>query len=117
MESLAVAAWTTWAASRSAATGLFRMARSIAAATSSRRAPEPRGSGGWRQVAWRDERTHPFKRLILVSNPVELADLAELFTPRYIVHRLAELVDHNADDMRIARELRHLRPWLDRDRF
>ena len=52
-----------------------------------------------------------------VSNPVELADLAELFTPRYIVHRLAELVDHNADDMRIARELRHLRPWLDRDRF
>jgi hypothetical protein len=43
--------------------------------------------------------------------------LAELFTPRYIVHRLAELVDQNADDVRIARELRHLRPWLAGSRF
>jgi hypothetical protein len=47
-----------------------------------------------------------------VSNPLELAHLADLFTPRYILHRLAELVDEDVTDGRIARELRHLRPWL-----
>ena len=52
-----------------------------------------------------------------VSNPAELADLSELFTPTYIVHRLAELVDQNSDDRRIAQELRHLRPWLDLKTF
>jgi hypothetical protein len=52
-----------------------------------------------------------------VSNPAELADLSELFTPRYIVHRLAELVDQDSDDRRIAQELRHLRPWLDLKTF
>ena len=45
-----------------------------------------------------------------VSNPVELAHLADLFTPRYIVHRLAELIDHNVADSRIAQELRHFVP-------
>ena len=52
-----------------------------------------------------------------VSNPVELAHLTDLFTPRYIVHRLAELVDQNLADNRIAQELRYLRPWLDLRNF
>ena len=52
-----------------------------------------------------------------VSNPVELAHLADLFTPRYIVHRLAELVDQNVTDSRLAQELRYLRPWLDLRNF
>ena len=52
-----------------------------------------------------------------VSNPVELAHLADLFTPRYIVHRLADLIDHNVVDSRIAEELRHLRPWLNLRNF
>ncbi|MDH5498850.1 MAG: plasmid pRiA4b ORF-3 family protein [Nitrospira sp.] len=46
------------------------------------------------------------------SGPVELALLAELLTPRSLVHRLAELIDGNFVDCRIAQELRHLRPWL-----
>jgi len=53
----------------------------------------------------------------LQPHPAELADLSELFTPRYIVHRLAELVDQDSDDRRIAQELRHLRPWLDLKTF
>jgi hypothetical protein len=52
-----------------------------------------------------------------VSNPVELAHLADLFTPRYIVHRLAELIDQNVADNRIVQELRYLRPWLDLRNF
>ena len=52
-----------------------------------------------------------------VSNPVELADLSDLFTPRYIVYRLAELIDHNVADSRIAQELRYLRPWLNLRNF
>jgi len=52
-----------------------------------------------------------------VSNPAELADLSELFTARYIVHRLAELVGQDSDDRRIAQELRHLRPWFDMKTF
>jgi len=52
-----------------------------------------------------------------VANPVELAHLTDLFTPRYIVHRLAELVDQNVADNRIAQELRYLRPWLDLRNF
>ena len=52
-----------------------------------------------------------------VSGPVELAHLADLFTPRYIVHRLAELVDGDVADCRVAQELRHLRPWLNRRNF
>lgn len=52
-----------------------------------------------------------------VSNPVELAHLADLFTPRYIVHRLAELVDQKVTDSQLAQELRHLRPWLDLRNF
>jgi hypothetical protein len=47
-----------------------------------------------------------------VSGPVELAYLAELFTPRSVVHRLAELMDGHVVDGRLAQELRHLRPWL-----
>ena len=52
-----------------------------------------------------------------VSNTVELAHLVDLFTPRYIVHRLAELIDHNVADSRIAQELRPLRPWLNLRNF
>jgi hypothetical protein len=37
-----------------------------------------------------------------------------LFTPVYIVHRLAEMLDAGFTTEHIA-ELRHLRPWMDRD--
>lgn len=52
-----------------------------------------------------------------VSSAPELASLAELFTPGYVVHRLTEMVDSNCDDGQLARELRHLRPWLELKRF
>ena len=52
-----------------------------------------------------------------VSSPRELADFADLFTPRYMVHRLAEMIDNGVDDRRIARELRYLRPWLQLKQF
>ncbi len=45
-----------------------------------------------------------------VSGPIELTHLAELFTPHYVVHRLAELIDRKVSDNRIAQELRYLRP-------
>ena len=52
-----------------------------------------------------------------VSSPQELAEFADLFTPRYMVHRLAEMIDNGVDDRRIARELRYLRPWLQLKQF
>ena len=43
--------------------------------------------------------------------------MAELFTPRYMVYRLAEMIDHGVDDLYTARELRYLRPWLRLNQF
>jgi hypothetical protein len=50
-------------------------------------------------------------------SPRELADLAELFTPQFVLHRLTDLIDQQATDAQLAQELRHLRPWLTADRF
>jgi hypothetical protein len=56
----------------------------------------------------------PLDRL---NSPQELSQLTDLFTPRYVIHRLAELVDQNLEDHRIAQELRCLRPWLTAGKF
>ena len=50
-------------------------------------------------------------------SPRELTDLAELFTPQFVLHRLTALIDQQATDARLAQELRYLRPWLTADRF
>jgi hypothetical protein len=38
--------------------------------------------------------------------------MQDLFTPRYILHHLAEMTDRGHDDRRIAEQVRYLRPWL-----
>jgi hypothetical protein len=50
-------------------------------------------------------------------SPRELADLTELFTPQFVLHRLTGLIDQQVPDAQLAQELRHLRPWLTADRF
>ena len=50
-------------------------------------------------------------------SPRELADLAELFTPQFVLYRLTALIDQQSTDAQLAQELRYLRPWLTADRF
>ena len=50
-------------------------------------------------------------------SPRELADLVELFTPQFVLHRLTDLIDQQATDAQLAQELRYLRPWLTAGRF
>ena len=51
------------------------------------------------------------------GSPRELSNLAELFTPQFVLRQLTELVDREASDAQLAQHLRHLRPWLTADRF
>jgi hypothetical protein len=51
------------------------------------------------------------------TNPQELTNLAELFTPQLVLHQLTELVDRGSSDMQLAQHMRHLRPWLTAERF
>ena len=50
------------------------------------------------------------------SGPDGLAEFRELFTPRYILHRLAGILDDGPTEQGIA-ELRHLRPWITLHQF
>ena len=52
-----------------------------------------------------------------VGSPQEFQHMQDLFTPRYILHHLAEMTDRGHDDRRIAEEVRYLRPWLTRGEF
>jgi hypothetical protein len=52
-----------------------------------------------------------------VASPQEFHQMQDLFTPGYILHRLADLMDRGHDDRRIAEEVRYLRPWLTRGEF
>jgi hypothetical protein len=51
------------------------------------------------------------------GSPQELSNLAELFTPQFVLHQLTELVDRGTSDAQLAQHMRHLRPWLTADRF
>jgi hypothetical protein len=51
------------------------------------------------------------------GNPQELTNLAELFTPQFVLHQLTELVDRGTSDTQLAQHMRHLRPWLTAERF
>jgi hypothetical protein len=48
------------------------------------------------------------------GGPLAYDSFRDLFTPDYIVHRLAELLDEGWSPEHLA-ELRQLRPWMDRD--
>ena len=50
-------------------------------------------------------------------SPQELTNLAELFTPQFVLHQLTELVDRGSSDAQLAEHMRHLRPWLTAERF
>lgn len=52
-----------------------------------------------------------------VASPQEFRHMQDLFTPRYILHHLAEMTDRGHDDRRIAEEVRYLRPWPTRGEF
>jgi hypothetical protein len=52
-----------------------------------------------------------------VASPQEFHHIKDLFTPAYILHRLAEMIDRGHDDQRIANEVRYLRPWLTAGEF
>ena len=51
------------------------------------------------------------------GSPQELANLAELFTPHFVLHQLTELVDRGSSDAQLAQHMRHLHPWLTAERF
>jgi hypothetical protein len=51
------------------------------------------------------------------GSPQELTNLAELFTPQFVLRQLTELVDRGASDAQLAQHMRHLRPWLTAERF
>jgi hypothetical protein len=51
------------------------------------------------------------------ASPRELTNLAELFTPQFVLHQLTELVDRGSSDVQLAQHMRHLRPWLTAERF
>jgi hypothetical protein len=51
------------------------------------------------------------------GSPQELINLAELFTPQFVLHELTELVDRGSSDVQLAQHMRHLRPWLTAQRF
>ena len=51
------------------------------------------------------------------ASPQELTNLAELFTPQFVLHQLTELVDRGSSDAQLAEHMRHLRPWLTAERF
>jgi len=50
-------------------------------------------------------------------SPQELTNLAELFTPQFVLHQLTELVDRGSSDAQLAEHMRHLLPWLTAERF
>ena len=50
-------------------------------------------------------------------SPQELSNLADLFTPQFVLNQLTELVDRGASDAQLAQQMRHLRPWLTAGRF
>jgi hypothetical protein len=51
------------------------------------------------------------------ASPQELTNLAELFTPRFVLHQLTALVYRGSSDVQLAQHMRHLRPWLTAKRF
>jgi hypothetical protein len=51
------------------------------------------------------------------GSPQELSNLADLFTPQFVLNQLTELVDRGASDAQLAQQMRHLRPWLTAGRF
>jgi hypothetical protein len=51
------------------------------------------------------------------GSPRELSNLADLFTPQFVLNQLTELVDRGTSDAELALHMRHLRPWLTAERF
>ena len=51
------------------------------------------------------------------GSPQELSNLADLFTPQFVLNQLTELVDRGSSDAQLAQHLRHLRPRLTAERF
>ena len=51
------------------------------------------------------------------GSPQELSNLADLFTPQFVLNQLTELVDRGSSDTQLAQQMRHLRPWLTAERF
>jgi hypothetical protein len=51
------------------------------------------------------------------GNPQELSNLADLFTPQFVLNQLTELVDRGSSDTQLDQQMRHLRPWLTAERF
>jgi hypothetical protein len=52
-----------------------------------------------------------------VASPQEFRHMKGLYTPGYILHRLAEMIDRGDVDQRIAAEVHYLRPWLTMGEF
>lgn len=52
-----------------------------------------------------------------VASPQEFHHMKDLFTPSYILHHLAEMIDRGHNDQRIAEQVRYLRPWLTMGEF
>ena len=52
-----------------------------------------------------------------VASPEEFRHMTKLFTPGYLLHRLAEMIDHGDPEQRIVAEVRYLRPWLTMGEF
>ena len=51
------------------------------------------------------------------GSPQELSNLADLFTPQFVLNQLTELVDRGSSETQLAQQMRHLRPWLTAERF
>jgi len=51
------------------------------------------------------------------GSPQELSNLADLFTPQFVLNQMTELVDCGSSDAQLAQHIRHLRPWLTAERF
>ena len=51
------------------------------------------------------------------GSPQELSNLADLFTPQFVLYQLTELVDRGSSDAQLAELMRHLLPWLTAERF
>ena len=47
-----------------------------------------------------------------IASPQEFRHMMGLFTPGYILHHLAEMIDRGDPDQQLAAEVRYLRPWL-----
>jgi hypothetical protein len=51
------------------------------------------------------------------GSPQELSNLADLFTPQFVLNQLTELVDRGSSDAQLAQHMRHFRRWLTVERL